>query len=425
MNRFVFGRGWVYQEEADDGTKGGAGSDDAGVDDGAAGDDAGGDAGAAGAGAAGAKAAEQPGAKTQEGAPKDMKSAIDAALGYKKGPNGEALDPLTGKAKEEKPAAPAKPPTDGKESDTHFANGKPKKDATGQALDDKGQVVKQAPAKPKTAAELALKPEEMKGLHAKTSARFGEVITALKAHEATIAKQTQDIKVLGEARDTILGVMEEVNLSSEQFSNYLEFHGLLQSKNPKDLEQALTMIEEQRAALYKVLGREPAGGGIDLLAEFPDLKKQVDDEEITRQAALEIAHGRRDRAARTAAENKQQNTQRTQQQTVAQRKQESESALGGIEKWTAEVSKSDLDYKAKEDILLPQIAEIMKEYEPKLWLPTIKRLYAGITVQKAVAQTGGDKKPLRPSAARPGAKQAASMQEAIDQGLGYATAEKG
>jgi len=427
MNRFVFGRGWVYQ--APEGDDGAAGGDGGGGDDAAAGagDDTGGGAPAGGDGGGEADgAASAPGGKKEE-APKDMKAAIDAGLGYKKGPGGEALDPLTGKVKEE-PAKPgaAKPAVgETKETETHHANGAPKKDDKGQALDDKGQVVKAVTPKLKSAAELDLKPEEKKALHAKTQARFGEVITTLKANEGTISTLTGENKTLKEARDAILGVMEETHTSQDQLAGYLEFNALLQSKDPKDLESALKMIEGQRSALYKVLGREPEGGGIDLLADFPDLKKQVDEEEIPRAAALEIAQGRREKGARDAAAQRDQNQQRSQQQTAEQRKQASQAALTAIEKWTADLSKTDLDYKAKEDKLLSKVDGVLKNYPPAQWLSTLQLLYEGIEIQKAAPASGRQQQPLRPSGAKPGAKAPNSMLEAINQGLGYAGAEKG
>jgi hypothetical protein len=220
-----------------------------------------------------------------------MKAAIDAGLGYTKAKGqGEAGGDKTAAAKpaEKKPAAAG---GDGKETETHHANGKPKKNEKGESLDVEGKVVpKQAP-KVKTAAELDLKPEQKKLLAADTRIRFGELINTLKTHEVSIAKQTETIKGLTEARDALLGVMQETNTTQDELAGYLEFNALLKSKNPKDLETALSFIETQRATLYKALGREPKGGDIDLLAEFPDLKKQVDEEEITRAAALEIAAG--------------------------------------------------------------------------------------------------------------------------------------
>ena len=424
---FIFGRGWVYQDETDGEGKdlgGGAGGDGTAAGDGVV---DGGGAPADGKGGGEADGAAAPAAAKEE-APKDMKSAIDAGLGYKKGPGGEALDPLTGKVKEAPAAKPAAKPAAGeaKETETHHANGAPKKNEKGEALDDKGQVVKPAAApKLKSAAELDLKPEEKKALHAKTQGRFAEVITTLKAHEGTITNLTATNKTLAEARDAILGVMEETHTTQDQLAAYLEFNALLQSKDTKDLESALQMLEGQRTALYKALGREPQGGGLDLLADFPDLKKQVEEEEITRSAALEIAKGRRDRATRDAESQRQQQQQRSQQQTAEQRKQAAETALKGIEAWTAGLSKTDLDYKAKEDKLLAKVDGVLKSYPPNQWLPTLQLLYEGIEIQKAAPASGRQNQPLRPSGATPGAKAPTSMKEAIDQGLGYAGAEKG
>jgi hypothetical protein len=151
-------------------------------------------------------------------------------------------------------------------------------------------------------------------LGAKAQARFGEVITTLKAREAEIATLTEQMKPLAEARDAITGLLKETMTTPDQLSAYLEFNRLLQSADTKDLETALTMIENQRVVLYKALGREPAGGGVDLLAEFPDLKEKVAEAQITREAALELAQGRRERAAAEARTKQQQ----TQQQGAAE-----------------------------------------------------------------------------------------------------------
>jgi hypothetical protein len=404
MNRFIFGRGWVCDETKGDGSDAGGGGGEGEIQDRS--DDSGG--AEDGSAVAGGK----------EEAPKDMKAAIDVGLGYQKGPGGEPLDPLTGKPKET-PEKMVEQPSAGKETETHYANGKPKKNEKGEALDDKGQVVKAAP-KPKTAVELDLKPEERKALHPKTQARFTEMISALKAHEGTIAALTETNNTLTEARDAILGVLEETHTTQDQLGAYLEFNRLLQSKDPKDLESALGMVEEQRAALYKVLGREPESGGLDLLAEFPDLQRQVDDSEITRAAALEIANGRRERAQRDAETRRQQQQQQQKTQSVEQQKQAANKALKDIEAWTTQVSKTDLDYKAKEDKLLSRVDGVLKSYPPSQWLPIMRLLYEGIEIQRAQAPSGKRQQPLRPSGAKPGAKAPTSMLEAINQGLGYA-----
>jgi len=414
MDKFIFGRGGVLQDETDGETAGGGA---AAADAGAAGGDIPGGGEAAGAGKG--EAYPAGGDKGNDKAPVDMKAAIDQALGYKGGVDGK---PVGDKPEEGKGG---KLEGGGKESETHYANGKPKKNEHGEVLDPEGKVVKSAVPKLKSAAELDLKPEEKKALHSKTQARFAEVITTLKAHEQTLSKQAGEAKVLREGRDAILGVMKDTNTTQDQLSGYLYFNQLLQSGNPKDLESALQMVERQRLGLYKALGREPEGGGLDLLADFPDLKKQVEEEEITRAAALEISGARREKAGRDAAAQRQQQQQRTQHQSVEQNKQAGEKALKEIGEWTAGLAKTDLDYKAKEDKLLVKLDEVLKEYPPNKWLSTLKLLYDGIEITNAAPAGGSQNRPLRPSGAKPGAKAPASMLDAINQGLGYAGAEKG
>ena len=417
MSRFVFGRGWVFCDETNgegDGN-GGAGGATAPVIDGEA---------AADTPEGGDDVLEGEPLKEEKGAavpPKDMKAAIDAGLGYKKGPNGEALEPLTGKVKE----ADTKPAEKKPAAEEKHANGAPKKNEKGEDLDDKGQVMpKQAP-KLKTSTELALSKEQAAALKPEARERFQQVITTLKAHEGTIAKQTETIKGLSEARDAILGVMQETQTTQDEFAGYLQFNSLVKSKDPRHLTEALEIVEEQRLALYKALGKEPAGGGIDLLADFPDLKEKVIAAQLTREDALEIAQGRRDKAARDQAAQQQQQRQRQQSQTEVQRKQAETTALDGITKWTAELSTTDLDYKAKEDKLLAKVSGVIEKYPPNLWLSTLKMMYEGIEVQKAPSGSSRQVTPLRPSGAKPGAKAPASMLDAINQGLGYAGAEKG
>lgn len=421
---FRFGQGWVYQGEAGDETTGAAGGAGTGAPAGE-GEDAGGgeDDGGAGAGAAGGEAdpAGAAGQGDKGAAPKDMKSAIDAALGYTK----EGADPGDKKSAAAKPAEKKPGAAGAGETETQHANGAPKKDAKGNELDADGKVTKAAaPAKARTAAELDLKPEEKKALGAKAQARFGEVIGALKERETAIATLTAQMKPLQQARADIQGILHETNTTPEQLSAYLEYNRMRQSGNAQELETALAFIERQRAQLYAALGREPQGGGIDLLQGFDDLKKAVEDDEMTRERALELARLRRNEAARTQAAQRQQNQQRTAQTQQQQYQQASNKALGDIEAWTAQLQKGDLDYKAKEDKLLAEIDEVVKNYPPAQWLPTLKLLYKGIAIQKASSVPGGPR-PLRPSGAKAGDKAPASMLDAINQGLGYATAEKG
>lgn len=402
MNRFIFGRGWVYQDEAGDGTDGGAGggTGDAGgtaddnADGGAGGDDA--DGGAGGTDEPGAAASDD------KAKPKDMLEAITQGLAKKTAE--EVADPAAKKAADDATAAAA-----AAKAEKH-ANGAPKKDAAGNELDEKGAIVKKAAApKAKTSAELALSKEQLASLRPESRARFQEVITTLKSREAEITTLTEQMKPLAEARDTITSILTETHTTPDQLSAYLEFNRMLQSNDRKDLESALQMIEAQRGALYKVLGKEPADGGVDLLADFADLADDVKEARITRERALELASARRERAANEARSKQQQ----TRQQGFDQQKKASESALTDITTWTGELAKSDIDYKAKEEKLLEQVDEVIKTYPPNQWLATLKLLYSGIVVQKAAPAPRKGEQPIRPSGAKPGAKAPQNMFEAM------------
>lgn len=334
-----------------------------------------------------------------------MLEAINAGLDKK--PAGDKTD-----AAKDGAGDAAKPAKDAKAADKKPADEKAGKEEIGPD----GKPKEKKPAALKTSTELALSPEEQKVLGAKAQQRFGEVINTLKAREATIAELTQANTGLKEARDTILGVLEESRTSQDQLAQYLDFNAKITSGDPKQMEEALAMVEQQRAFLYQALGREPEGGGVDLLKDFPDLAKQVEDEEITRQAALEIATARRERNARQQAQQRQQQQRQQQTQTAEQKKAAAEAALTGIEKWTAGLLRSDLDYKAKEDKLLAKLNDVMTKYPPEKWLETLQLLYDGIVITKSA---GGADETLRPTSRRPGAKAPASMLDAVNQGLGY------
>jgi hypothetical protein len=390
MNRFMFGRGWVLEDEATDGTQGAAGA---------------GGEGAAKAGEGGDDKVEvidqAAGDEGKVEAPKTMEEAI-AHIGAKPEPKAEEQDEAAKQAAAK--AAVAAAATDKHE------NGAPKKDAKGNELDDKGQILKPAEQpKAKTAAELELKPEEKKALGAKAQARFSEVITTLKSRETEIATLNEQMVPLREARDAITSILAETKTTPDQLSGYLEFNRMLNSGDPKDMENALKLIESQRVAIYKILGREPEGGGVDLLADFPDLKDKVNEAQITREAALELAAGRRAKAAAEARTKQEQ----SQQNNAAEVKKAQDKGLADITSWASGLAKTDIDYKAKEEKLLEQVDEVIKTYPPNQWLATLKLLYQGIAVTKAAPVVTKKEQPIRPTGAKPGAKAPQNMFEAM------------
>jgi cell division protein FtsN len=158
----------------------------------------------------------------------------------------------------------------------------------------------------------------------------------------------------------------------------------------------------------KALGREEPG--VDLLADHADLKARVDNQEISRADALELANNRRANAARQQQDQSQQQQQRQTQQV--QQTQQRRSRDSGMVRARPRPRTSTMQ--AREAKIEPQIAEIIA-YPPNLWLPTIQRLYESISVTKAPVLNLNPA--LRPNGAKPGAKRPNTMLDAIRSGL--------
>lgn len=361
----------------------------------------GGDEGAA-AGSAAVESAVPAEVKTV-----DMAAAISEGLGYDKAktlPEDKAAD--AAKIAEEQAT---------KERDAKAAAGDPaalqaKKDAEAQAAADA--------AKPKDLKALELSPADKKAMLPATAARFEKVLTAAKEERARAETAETQVQHLSQAREAIMGVLRETNTSDQDLAQLLEFNRLVKSGTPQGLEQALAVIDQHRVNLLRALGRE--GDGYDPLAEHPDLAKDVAENKVTKERALEIVAARK-REAINAAQQSRGDQARQSQQQVEQAHQQ---GLSDIEKWAAEISRSDIDYKPKEEKIIAEIGGIIKDYPPNLWLPTIKRVYASIAVNKAAPAlpSSNGAQPLRSSGAKPGNAAPTSMVEAISQGLGYVKA---
>jgi hypothetical protein len=365
-----------------------------------------------------AEGAPAAGAAPAKDAPADMATAIDQALGYAKKPDEKPPEQETPEAKAER---------EKKEGEENARKALEAKAAAGdqaalQQLEAKKladeKAKREAAAKPKDLKALELTPEEKKATSAKTQARFNEVLGIARTERAAREAAEQQVVALAGARDAILNVLKETNTTDDDLAALLEYNRLTKSTKPQDLEGALAVIERQRGFLLKALGK--AGPGEDPLTAHPDLQKEIEDLKITKERALEIAEARRREAINRRAQERQQQDERSSSEAKASAKKAQETALSEIERWGQQQAASDLDYKAKEDRVLAAIEEVVREYPPHLWLPTIKRLYGAIVVQKAPAVPGKEQQPLRPSGAKPGGPAPKDMAEAIDQALGYA-----
>jgi hypothetical protein len=259
--------------------------------------------------------------------------------------------------------------------------------------------------------EFKLTDQEKAVLGPKAQARFQELTHYGKVQYDRAERVQQENTTLVTARDNILKTFADAKADPQDLAALLDYNYRMKSG---DLEGALKIINNTRTGILKALGREEPG--VDLLAEHPDLKARVDNQEISRADALELANNRRANAARQQQDQSQQQQQRQTQQV----QQTQQAALGEIQKWCAAKSTADIDYAAREAKIQPQIADIIKTYPPNLWLPTIQRLYESISVTKAPVVNLNPA--LRPNGAKPGDKAPNSMLDAIRSGLKYPAA---
>lgn len=214
------------------------------------------------------------------------------------------------------------------------------------------------------------------------------------------AERKQLEQDINEVRELI----SSTKMSPDEFAQTLEYGRLINSGDEKDLRVALEMIESQREALYQKLGVEAPG--VDLLAGHEDLKNAVENLEITKERALELAKYRK------ADQIKQQQTQQ-QQQTIQQQAQYQKTvqdAAGAMEAYLS-TRQHEVDHQARMDVIgnhfknPANLQEFVSKFEPHQWPTAIKLMYDGIVVPKAPAQHSPQ--PLRSRPANLGSPSAA------------------
>lgn len=339
-----------------------------------------------------------------EGGDKDERPVSEIMLaGIEAGLKGEAPIPPDGDDKgkaatEAAAAAAAKgtPPADDKAKTAAKAGDPP--------VDDK--------AKPaaKTAKDFEIPPEQAKLLKAETRERFQGLIEHTKAVEAQFAKVKTDYEAVVQHRDGFAAVLKECGINGhEDMMPLLEYQRNMTSGNFQAVYDQLKPIMDK---VCQHLGI--AYDGVDPLAGHDDLKSDVEDGKITRDRALELVRTRNEASLR---ERSQQEQQQTQQQQQARRQAE-ERAIADIERWTQGLAKSDVDYSKKEAKILAKVQNVIANYAPEQWLPTLTMLYGEIKVD-APTQQSSQQTPLRSGGGKNPAPQHSNMLDAISAGLGY------
>ena len=173
-------------------------------------------------------------------------------------------------------------------------------------------------------------------------------------------------------------------MSAQEFAQTLEFGRLVSSGDEKNLRVALEMVESQRAMLYQKLGVEAPG--VDLLQGHDDLKQAVDNMEITRERAVELAKYRKQ-------QQEVQQRQQVQQQSVQQQQefqQQVQQAAQSMEAYL-QTRAQEIDHPARMKVITEHfknpanLQAFVTTYQPHQWGATIKMMYENIQVPRAAA----------------------------------------
>lgn len=177
-------------------------------------------------------------------------------------------------------------------------------------------------------------------------------------------------------------LVKSTGMSPQEFAQTLEFGRLINSGDEKNLRVALEMIEGQRSMLYQKLGVEAPG--VDLLAGHDDLKASVENMEITREKAVELAKYRKQQQEVAQRQQLQQQTQQSQQQFQQQVHQ----AAGAMEAYL-DTRKNEVDHTARMKVIgdhfknPTNLQKFVETYRPEQWAATIQMMYDNIQVPRA------------------------------------------
>jgi hypothetical protein len=293
--------------------------------------------------------------------------------------------------------------------DAMFPETKPTEAPSGQPRDEAGRFAAKVAADAAAAALAGAKPavpgapvvpaakpvaDDLKmpdGLKAEAQQRF-----------QALANEVKELRPLREKADMLdrqVSYVKETfhqhQVQPEQFQQAVSVIGMI---NTGDYAGAMGVLREQMQQLALLTG-EPLAAAIDPLEKFPDLRAKVDGLQITEKDAIELA---RNRWQQGLVEQRTQQ-QRQQEDTQAQQAKLVEGAVGQVDQFVKQKALSDIDYPVIEEILLPQVQQVMANAHPSQWRGLIETLYNTI---KATAGRGRQAQPaaaagnlLRPSGA--------------------------
>jgi len=302
-------------------------------------------------------------------------AALEASLSGAPAPLPAPVDPKPGDTKPAPDSAPRVPEGDG---ETDPDDNAPPGDVP--KPDDKKTVV---PTDPKV-DDPAVQPKPDGGMEKRPSDVFGELPKDAKAETAqrfeamktSYDKLSKDHDTAVAERDNYrsqadkwVETVSSTGANPEQFGMALEYLRLVNAGTPEALNQAFDLMLSEVQVVAEHLGRD-IPGLVDPLKGFDDLKRRVEDEDLNREDAIQIAQARR--TAKMRAEvNDQTQKAGTHQALVTQ-------SLDQVKAFGAQMRATDPHYEAKTAAIKPMVERVVAHLPPDQWLGAVKELYAGV-----------------------------------------------
>lgn len=252
-------------------------------------------------------------------------------------------------------------------------------------------------------------PAELKG---KTRERIEGLVTAAKTltQERDTARKT--VKEFDDA-------IKATGADPDTFARHMDLLGAMLSDDPQDQRAAMRALRAAADKLAADIGETPTGK--DPLEGHQDLIDKVEDGDITKDLAIELAEARnRKKAEETRT------TRRTETDEATREHNEAvDAARAELNTYGAQLAKDDKLFATKAKILLPAVQAMAASTHPSKWLAAYKKMYENLklaaptdTRQRVPAGTG-ERQPRRPTqGAGAGGKPApASLEQAIDFGI--------
>lgn len=327
------------------------------------------------------------------------------------------------------------------------AAAKPPGDAGAKAAADaKAAEAAAAAPKPGEKPAAAVKPEpdaaveaDIKrfGLKEEASERFRTMANEIKAFApikaalekagikdaATFEQAMPQLVQRSKDFEDMVTMVSETGATPEMYTAALDYlkntHAAAQG-DPAAAQRCYDQTLNELQVWAKLLGKE-IPGIVDPLAAHPDLQREVEGGELSRERALEIVHQRSTTHLIRGRD------ERTQQQGAAERARgEGQVALNTLE---TQLRAADADYDRKRPFFIPAVRRIVAKFPPNEWAAEAQRAYAEIPAlprEAAPAQAAAATARPLPGPVRGGARMAVAAvpkdpMEALDFGIAQAS----